>query len=268
MRIIRYFVLLSISFWLTLLLAGCGGSKVMSHSKHDSRPVRDVDISKIPKTVPKYEPKSRYGNPSSYVVRGHRYYVLDSAKGFNKRGIASWYGRKFAGKRTSGGAPYDPYKMTAASRVLPLPTYVRVTNLDNGRHVIVKVNDRGPFVANRIIDLSYAAAKRLHFAENGTALVQVTAINLADPNATPPAKRIKHPHLYLQVGAFTHREHARALRSRLAHLTHHHVDIRIGHYHDKPLYRVQVGPLAGVGESDKIHKLLTQHGYDAFTVIS
>ena len=101
------------------------------------------------------EPKSRYGNPESYVVFGKRYYVKDSSKGYVETGIASWYGTKFHGRRTSSGETYDMYAMTAAHKTLPLPTYVEVTNLNNGRSIIVKVNDRGRFHEIRIIDLSY-----------------------------------------------------------------------------------------------------------------
>ena len=127
----------------------------------DGPPSKNIDVTQIPNAVPKAEPKSQYGNPSSYTVNGKTYYVLKNAQGYDKKGIASWYGTKFHGQLTSTREPYNMYAMTAASTELPLPTYVRVTNLENGRQVIVKVNDRGPFDKDRIIDLSYVAAKKL-----------------------------------------------------------------------------------------------------------
>jgi rare lipoprotein A len=134
----------------------------------------------IPDAVPKVEPLSRYGNPPYYEVFGKRYYVLSSSVAYLERGVASWYGPGFHQVRTSSGETYDMYAMTAAHKTLPLPAYVRVTNLENGRSVVVRVNDRGPFVGNRIIDLSYTAAARLDMLRNGTAMVEVRGI---DPQA-------------------------------------------------------------------------------------
>jgi rare lipoprotein A len=132
--------------------------------------------------VPRVEPRSRYGNPPYYDVFGKRYYVLSSSAAYIERGVASWYGPGFHQVRTSTGETYDMYRLSAAHRTLPLPAYVLVTNLQNGRSVVVRVNDRGPFVANRIIDLSYAAASRLDMLKNGTAMVEVRAI---DPSLSP-----------------------------------------------------------------------------------
>jgi rare lipoprotein A len=131
--------------------------------------------------MPRIEPRSRYGNPPFYDVFGKRYYVLSSSVGYWERGVASWYGPGFHKVRTSTGEPYDMYGMTAAHKTLPLPAYVRVTNLQNGRSVVVRVNDRGPFVGNRIIDLSYTAAAKLDMLRNGTALVEVRAIDPSTP---------------------------------------------------------------------------------------
>ena len=127
------------------------------------------------------DPHNKYANPSSYIISGKRYYVIQNAAGYDKVGNASWYGRSFHGKRTSSHEAYNMYSMTAASPVLPIPSYVRVTNLRNGLSTVVKVNDRGPFVANRIIDLSYAAAKILGYASRGTTQVRVTVLNISDP---------------------------------------------------------------------------------------
>lgn len=162
-------------------LAQLSGCSFLSKPTKDGAPAFDFDASKIPDAVPKYEPLNRKCN-TSYVVRGHRYHVLKSAAGYHQRGFASWYGTKFDKHRTSTGEKFNLYAMTAASTTLPLPTYVKVTNLTNGRHVIVKVNDRGPFRHKRILDLSYAAAKKLGFAGRGTTYVDVLAITFKSPH--------------------------------------------------------------------------------------
>ncbi len=121
--------------------------------------------------------KSKRGNMESYVVRGQRYYTLDSAEGYSARGMASWYGPNFHGRTASNGEVYDMYRLTAAHKTLPLPTYARVTHVDNGREVIVKINDRGPFSGDRIIDLSFAAALRLGMVNDGTGLVDIQVLS-------------------------------------------------------------------------------------------
>jgi len=141
------------------------------------------DPDSVPDAIPRVEARSRFGNPPFYEVFGKRYYVLSSNVGYIERGVASWYGPGFHKIRTSTGEPYDMYAMTAAHKTLPLPAYVRVTNLQNGRTVVVRVNDRGPFVDNRIIDLSYTAAAKLDMVRNGTAFVEVRSI---DPNGIEP----------------------------------------------------------------------------------
>jgi rare lipoprotein A len=136
----------------------------------------------IPDMVPRIEPRSRNGNPPFYDVMGKRYFVLSSGVGYVERGVASWYGPGFHKVRTSIGEPYDMYAMTAAHKTLPLPAYVRVTNLQNGRSIVVRVNDRGPFVGNRIIDLSYTAASKLDMLRNGTAMVEVRTLEPVSSN--------------------------------------------------------------------------------------
>jgi rare lipoprotein A len=180
---------------LVVLLGGCAitpepaedrfGTPAPRHEKDRAPAEHEIpaDIALTPNPEVRDEPKSRYGNPVSYEVFGQRYFVLDSAEGYRERGYASWYGKKFHGRRTSSGEPYDMYKMTAAHRTLPLPSYVRVTHLGNGRSAIVRVNDRGPFHDDRIIDLSYAAAARLGMTEQGHARVEVEA--LTPPGGTP-----------------------------------------------------------------------------------
>lgn len=140
-------------------------------------PAPPLDLDSIPDAVPRAEPRSSHGNPPYYDVFGQRYTVLPTSEGFIERGVASWYGPNFHGKSTSSGEPYDMYAMTAAHRTLPIPCYARVTNLSNGRSVIVRINDRGPFASNRIIDLSYTAAAKLDMIRAGTAFVQLQTIS-------------------------------------------------------------------------------------------
>lgn len=251
--------------------------------ERDGPPHFDVDVSKIPDAVPKVERRSRYGNPHSYVIKGHRFYVSKTADGYHERGIASWYGTRFDGRLTSNREPYHLLAMTGASRTLPLPTYVRVVNLQNHRHIIVKVNDRGPFNLNRIIDLSYAGAKKLGYAEKGTALVEVTAI---DPHrwhqedesqeAAIQIANVKHtsPQLYLQVGAFALKDNALNLKSRILHAnksinkTHPRVSVTKTNHYGKTLYRVQLGPLKSVGQADQIYQLLDKQGLHPVTAVN
>ncbi len=164
-----------------LATAGCA-----SLGPSDGPPAKAPPGAGVPDAQPRPEPRSRYGNPPHYEVFGKRYYVMDESIGYTERGVASWYGKKFHGRRTSSGEPYDMYGMTAAHKSLPLPTYARVTNLRNGRSIVVRINDRGPFVDNRLIDLSYAAATRLDMVREGTTLVEVEAIDTR-PLATTPA---------------------------------------------------------------------------------
>ncbi len=169
--------------FITLLAGGCAHQPT---DKTDDRLAIDPDS--VPDAVPRVEPRSKSGNPDTYVVFGKRYSTLPASTGFVERGVASWYGEDFHGKRASNGEPYDMFAMTAAHKSLPLPTYARVTNLENGRSVVVRVNDRGPFVGDRVIDLSWVAAAKLRLANKGTGMVEVRAIDPEDPNALPPAQ--------------------------------------------------------------------------------
>lgn len=225
--------------------------------------------------TPPIHPTSNSGEPlynQSYVVWGTRYHVLPTAKGYDRRGIASWYGPKFHGKKTSTGASYNMYGLTAASRDLPLPTWVRVTNLDNGRQVVVKVNDRGPFVANRIIDLSYGAARRLDMIRKGTALVEVQAINPRDPKSGPPPPAVVRgappPRLYLQLGAFSNSDNAARFKSQLAARGFAPLVVQAGpDTAGDALYRVRLGPLAGVAAVDSAAEHMRSLGIKAFQVV-
>ena len=167
------------------MLSACGGSNSRGDGAPSSGSIRIPDLPDDP--VPRPEPLSRYGNGPNYEVFGKRYTVMPSSANYQERGVASWYGKKFHGRLTSNREPYDMYQMTAAHKSLPLPTYVRVRNLKNNKSVIVRVNDRGPFVHNRIIDLSYAAATKLDMIRDGTSLVEVTAITFDEQGFGEPA---------------------------------------------------------------------------------
>ncbi|MCF7984756.1 MAG: septal ring lytic transglycosylase RlpA family protein [Thiohalocapsa sp.] len=161
-----------------LLIVGCAGPQKKN----------EADFGGPPDPVPKVEPKAKYGNMESYVVFGQRYYPKPTSRDHVERGIASWYGPKFHGRKTSSGEIYDMHQMTAAHKTLPLPTYARVTNLENGRSAVVRINDRGPFVGDRVIDLSLAAAEKLDVVKNGTAEVEVVSIDPRDHGGKVPRR--------------------------------------------------------------------------------
>jgi len=270
-RILGLIALLSI-------VGGCGTLPTFTDAfpHQDSGPLRPIDVTSIPDAIPKGESPSKYGNPPSYIVDGKRYYVLATSAGYTKRGIASWYGTKFHGNRTSSGEPYDMYAMTAAHKTLPLPTYAEVTNLLNGQKVIVKINDRGPFKDNREIDLSYAAATKLGFADTGTGIIELRAIDPATFHAdagTDVGTRARplsqhNPDLYLQIGAFSDRSNAERLISRLSTITPRNTPISLEKDETTPLYRVRIGPIRNVDEADRMSQELALFGVgDAHIVI-
>jgi len=259
---------------IALLLHGCGSRAPSLPGEQDGPPAQHRDMSHVPDAVPKVEARSRGGNAASYVVFGKRYHTLPTSGGFTERGVASWYGTKFHGRRTSNGEVYDMYAMSAAHTRLPIPTYVEVVNLENQRRVVVRVNDRGPFHANRIIDLSYAAASRLGMLGKGTALVEVRAI---DPrtasNTTAEAARSAPvdswpqsgsvamvPQIYLQAGAFSDGSNAERLRLRLAQGLAQAVRVVPAPAADGQLHRVQVGPLASVEIADQVSAQMHRFG--------
>lgn len=227
----------------------------------DSAPEHPLDVSNIPEPVPRHEPRSVYGNRSPYTVLGKTYRVLDSAEGYVERGIASWYGQKFHGRLTSSREPYDMCSFSAAHKTLPLPSYALVTNLDNGRRVVVRVNDRGPFHEGRIIDLSYAAAVRLGLDRTGTARVEVRALSPegaapllaggstpATPATTPAAgdggRRI------VQVGAYSDKDNARRVARQLQDAGIRNVDVEDVRVDGRKFWRVRVGPLAAAAAEE------------------
>ncbi|WP_234283459.1 MULTISPECIES: septal ring lytic transglycosylase RlpA family protein [unclassified Halomonas] len=305
---------------MTLLLAGCAGSGSSTPAQRDGGPAAATsteryamsgdaypqdppDVSQIPDAVPRAEAPSRGGNRPVYEVWGKTYRVLPDARGYARQGTASWYGQKFHGYATSNGEIYDMYKMSAAHRSLPLPTYARVTNLDNGRSVIVRVNDRGPFHNDREIDLSYAAAARLDILDRGTGRVKVEAIDpvawqaenggsganrpavaavqpaadsaprrdVAAPARTgdasapsAPSQASSQTPIYLQIAALGSADNARALKARLEDELSHPVRVADA----AGMYRVQVGPLAHAGQVEPARDELRRAGFDQAFIVN
>lgn len=254
-----------------LLVAGCASHSHRYSARSDSYPTGSRDLSQVQDAVPHYEPRARSGNQPLYTVLGKRYSVMPSAQGYVEEGLASFYGNKFHGYATSSGEPYDMYAMTAAHKQLPLPSYARVTNLDNGRSVVVRVNDRGPFHDGRILDLSYAAAWRLGIAAKGTGHVRVEGIdplalssssserisaktaapvetNLKAPVAvSPSAPRVAASTVasssmaggkMLQVAALSSEQNAQQLRAQLSSRLSLPVEVQ----KTRDIYRIHVGP--------------------------
>jgi rare lipoprotein A len=174
--------------------------------------------------------------------------------------VASWYGPTFHGGNTSSGEPYDMYAMTAAHKTLPLPCYARVTNLRNGRSVVVRINDRGPFVANRIIDLSYTAAARLDMLREGTTLVEVRVLSPAVPDVLTRTTAQPPPALYVQAGAFADQQKAQRLLARLQAAGLERAFIALPLQSGAHLYRVRLGPIDSVAQFDELTTRLTALG--------
>lgn len=234
----------------------------------DSAPQHALDISGIPEPVPRAEPTSAYGNRSPYTVLGKSYRVLQRADGYSERGLASWYGQKFHGRLTSSREVYDMCSFSAAHKTLPLPSYVRVTNLDNGRSAIVRVNDRGPFHAGRIIDLSYAAAVKLGVDRTGTARVEVEAITDGEPQrpALAPSVTSRAPtptspdgvgRQIVQVGAYRDETNAQRIAGQLRDSDIRDVQVEKVRLHEGWVWRVRVGPMAPAALEGVLERIRT-----------
>lgn len=264
-------------FAAALLLAACGGN----YLKGDGPPSGGVRIPDLPgDAVPRPEPRSKYGNGPVYEVLGKRYVVMESSRNYQERGVASWYGKKFHGNLTSNREVYDMYAMTAAHKSLPLPTYVRVRNLRNNRSVVVRVNDRGPFLHNRLIDLSYAAALKLDMVRDGTSLVEVTAIDVDEPAGERTVRLAEPPQpaaaaaaqptraapatapLFVQVGAFGERANAQRQLDELSRAGIGNAFIDEERAPERAFYRVRVGPVASVEQYDTLVTQLERIGID------
>ena len=228
----------------------------------DSGPKVPLDVDHIPNAFPVREPFMPLGNKSPYEVYGKHYTLIKNVQGFEQTGDASWYGQKFHGQRTSNGELYNMYGMTAAHKTLPIPCFVELTNLDNGKKIIVRVNDRGPFHSDRIIDLSYTAARKLGYAEKGTARVKLKVITppasaryagLKTPVMPPSNGRVLAPmprnpggyeipqNTFLQLGAFGDVERAKAYQAQVSGLSTYPTTVM--HVPNRNVYRVLLGPL-------------------------
>ncbi len=278
-----------------LVLAGCGTlpreaagpAPTTSPTPAVPAPPSAADLAAIPDAIPRAEPRSRYGNPPTYEVFGRRYAVLASAEGYVERGTASWYGPGFHAERTSSGEPYDMYGMTAAHKTLPIPVVARITNLRNGRSVVVRINDRGPFVGDRIVDLSYAAAWKLDMLREGTAPVELrvlspwpqTYVAAQSPAPTQPATdAVVAPapvvagaaqaassggpviSQSLQAGSFTSAANAQALVQQLAAAGIRNAGVFVATLGGRSIYRVRVGPLLNALELDDMIERLRLAG--------
>lgn len=241
---------------LVLLAVACGRGV---REPSDGPPTGRFDTSRIVQPEPRAEPRSPYGNHSPYEVLGRSYRVMASAEGYRETGIASWYGTKFHGRLTSSGEAYDMYRLTAAHKTLPLPTWAEVRHLGNGRSIIVRINDRGPFHPDRIIDLSWAAAVQLGIDQSGTGPVEVTAISFDEPivAATRPARLP----VLLQVGAFGERQRADAVVERLERAGLVPVTSRRARTGAGRVWRVQIGPLASADDAIGMVERVIALGY-------
>jgi rare lipoprotein A len=217
---------------------------------------------------------SQQGNPSSYVVFGKRYYVLDNSAGFVQRGVASWYGTKFHGRSTSSGETYNMHAMTAAHKTLPIPVYVHVKNLDNGRSAVVKVNDRGPFISGRIIDLSYAAAKKLGVDGPGTANVEISVLSQGESKPASVVRSIPLQEnldddlpLFIQMGSFASQMNASNLVKNLLDANEKAAKISELQTEAGLMYRVRVGPLFDIDEANAILSRLRDKGFPAAHIV-
>jgi rare lipoprotein A len=257
-----------------MMIVSCAGI-----SDRDSAPVNySKQWHEIPDAVPVDVSPSKYGNPDSYEVLGETYYVMNVSDDFEQRGIASWYGSKFHGRRTSSGEEYDMYAMTAAHKTLRIPVYVEVTNIDNGRKAIVKVNDRGPFHEGRIIDLSYAAATKLGVAQTGTANVKIRVIDssggekpVAAGGEKAKVSKVKPvaggDKLYVQVAVFTTEKNALAQMKKLQGQGFFDVRLHVEKKKNSALYRVRIGPLPSEHVAKNVSAQLKDNNHKDLKII-
>ena len=232
----------------------------------DRAPTRIVDLASIPEVIPEPLNRTGAGNRSPYTVLGKSYKVMPTEEGYNERGVASWYGEKFHGHKTSNGEVFDMFLASAAHKSLPIPSFLRVTNLDNNRSIVVRVNDRGPFHGDRVIDLSYAAAVKLGYADRGTARVQlesIVATGTSRDRGVRGANSAGNETLrvsstegkYVQIGAFSDLSAAKEVTSRVEEITSLPVFIRtVNTSNNKILHRVRVGPISDPGQIQRVRE--------------
>jgi len=273
-----------LTMMIAVLLSACSTGRKSGGYFEDDGPHKNarIDVSKIPDATPRWE-RVDPSRSRPYIVLGKKYYPMTEARNYRQIGVASWYGKKFHGRRTALGERYDMYAMTAAHKTLPLPSYVQVRNLKNNRTVVVRVNDRGPFLHSRLIDLSYAAAYKLGMLGSGTTEVEVTTVTpgfkpapmpdktdttevktAAIEEARPTQAEVVTTNLttaiYLQVGAFSTPENAENLRNRLEQADFKPVLILPVKQNEKQLYRVRIGPLDSIEKSEAINRRLAEIG--------
>lgn len=226
---------------------------------NDGAPPQPIGPEDVADASLRADPILSAGNRSPYKVNGVTYTILEDVSNYRERGTASWYGTKFHGHKTSNGERYDLYQASAAHKTLPIPCYARVTNLDNGRSVVVRVNDRGPFHSERLIDLSYAAAVKLGYMEKGTARVEVEVINVA--GVEDRRGSADGDYRYLQLGAFGSEVSAKRLQTQLQSEVAAPVFISQVDAGGKRLYRVRIGPMASGKDLLALQQQLQGSGY-------
>ena len=255
----------------SLILGGCASAPETDHSSRytlatDRAPSGNFDVSGLDDAVPVYEAPRRAGNKSPYKVWGKQYSVLDSNDGYVERGTASWYGEKFHGHKTSNGETFDMYAMSAAHKSLQIPGYARVTNLDNGRSVIVRVNDRGPFHGDRIIDLSYAA---ISVRPDGAMFIAGEPFSSGDSTGYSQNRvkasgemAINGRSLFVQLGSFSSRDPAEKLLSQVRAVLENPMRVRAVDTSSGRFHRVQVGPFSDEDSARRTQSLLEARGFD------
>lgn len=227
---------------------------------NDGAPPAPIAPADVADAVPRPDPILSVGNASPYTIAGETYQIMDDHRGYKVRGTASWYGAKFHGHETSNGEIYDLYQASAAHKTLPIPCYVRVTNLGNGKSIVVRVNDRGPFHSDRIIDLSYGAAVKLGYMESGTAQVEVQVIDIVGVDDRRGA--VAGDYRYLQLGAYSSESSALRLQDSLQALLSPPVFVSQVQSGENLLYRVRIGPMSGAQEIENVQGQLRTAGYD------
>jgi rare lipoprotein A len=262
----RYLVIILFS----LFLAACANKSRYS-MEHDIGPKGSFDASNVPNAIPVWEPISRQGNKSPYIVRGIKYHIADISEGFEEFGNSSWYGLKFHGELTSNGEVYNMYAMSAAHKNLPLPSYVKVTNLDNDKQIIVRVNDRGPFHEGRVIDLSYAAATKLGFVKKGTARVKLELIRpehdrvIVGADGVQTEDKVSH---FIQVAAFSSEDSAKKLYAQLQSFSNiQEVFIGSDSVGGDVVHRVRLGPFLNENEAQSSLNILKNKGFSGVQII-
>lgn len=253
----NYLALLS-----TLVLIACSGQPNTPWGRSsDGAPLRSITADQVENAVPRPDPILAAGNKSPYTVLGKSYSILNDASGYREQGIASWYGTKFNGQKTSNGEIFDLYQATAAHKSLPIPSYAKVTNLNNGKSVVVRVNDRGPFHSERLIDLSYGAAVKLGYMAQGTAPVEVELLDI--PGVDDRRNTTLGSYRYLQTGAYADSVAAQNSRDKLAGIVDAPVSVSPVQSGEVLLYRVRVGPVSKPGELRALKKQLKNEGYSS-----